>query len=56
MGGQACVFCGAAQVGKDIDLVLPAQDENYSRLLAALDQLNAKRITVPRFHPALLQI
>jgi hypothetical protein len=32
MGGQACVFYGAAQVSKDIDLVLLAQDENFSRL------------------------
>ena len=54
MGGQACVFYGAAQVSKDIDLVLFANDENYSRLLTALDQLHAKRIAVPRFDPALL--
>src|SRR5438477_12268657 len=26
MGGQACVFYGAAQVSKDIDLVLRAED------------------------------
>ena len=54
MGGQACVFYGAAQVSKDVDLVLLAQEENFSRLRAALDQLNAKRIAVPRFDPALL--
>jgi len=54
MGGQACVFYGAAQVSKDVDLVLLAQEENFSRLLAALDQLQAKRIAVPRFDPALL--
>jgi hypothetical protein len=55
MGGQACVFYGAAQVSKDVDLVLLAQEENYARLHAALDQLNAKRIAVPRFDPALLE-
>ena len=54
MGGQACVFYGAAQVSKDVDLVLLAQEENFSRLRAALEQLNAKRIAVPRFDPALL--
>jgi hypothetical protein len=54
MGGQACVFYDAAQFSKDVDLVLLASEENFSRLLAALGELNAKRITVPRFDPALL--
>lgn len=54
MGGQACVFYGAAQFSKDVDLVLLASEENFSRLLAALGELNAKRIAVPRFEPALL--
>ncbi len=55
MGGQACVFYGAAQVSKDVDLVLLASAENFSRLLAALGQLNAKRIAVPPFDPAVLE-
>jgi hypothetical protein len=54
MGGQACVFYGAAQFSKDVDLVLLASEENFSRLRAALDELNAKRIAVPPFAPALL--
>jgi len=54
MGGQACVFYGAAQVSKDVDLVLLASEENFSRLLSALAALNAKRIAVPRFEPVLL--
>ena len=54
MGGQACVFYGAAQFSKDVDFVLLASEENFSRLLAALGELNAKRIAVPRFDPALL--
>jgi hypothetical protein len=54
MGGQACVFYGAAQVSKDVDLVVLAQEENFSRLLAALAQLKAKSIAVPRFDPVLL--
>jgi len=54
MGGQACVFYGAAQFSKDVDLALLASDENFARLLAALGELNAKRIAVPRFDPVLL--
>ena len=54
MGGQACVFYGAAQFSKDVDLALFASDENFSRLRAALNDLNAKRIAVPRFDPVLL--
>ena len=54
MGGQACVFYGAAQFSKDVDLVLLASDENFARLLAALGELNAKRIAVPRFDPGVL--
>ena len=55
MGGQACVFYGAAQFSKDIDLVLVASELNFSRLFDALRELNAKRIAVPRFDPALLE-
>ena len=54
MGGQACVFYGAAQFSKDVDLMLLASAENFSRLRAALSDLNAKRIAVPRFEPELL--
>jgi len=46
MGGQACVFYGAAQFSKDVDLAVLGSGENYSRLLAALSDLNAKRIAV----------
>ena len=54
MGGQACVFYGAAQVSKDIDLLLLAETENFDRLRKALDQLKASRIAVPPFDPDLL--
>jgi len=54
MGGQACVFYGAAQFSKDVDLALLASEENFSRLLRALGELKAKRIAVPPFDPALL--
>jgi hypothetical protein len=54
MGGQACVFYGAAQFSKDVDLALLASEENFSRLRNALGELNAQRIAVPPFDPALL--
>jgi hypothetical protein len=54
MGGQACVFYGAAQFSRDVDLALFASDENFSRLRASFNDLNAKRIAVPRFDPELL--
>ena len=54
MGGQACVFYGAAQVSKDIDFLLLAEPENFARLQAALGKLQADRIAVPPFDPAAL--
>ena len=54
MGGQACVFYGAAQFSKDIDFALLAGAENYARLHAALAELQARRIAIPRFDPAAL--
>jgi hypothetical protein len=54
MGGQACVFYGAAQFSKDIDFTLLADEENYARLKAALLELKADRIAVPEFDPAAL--
>jgi len=54
MGGQACVFYGAAQVSKDVDVVLLAEADNFARLERALHTLAARRIAVPPFDPALL--
>jgi hypothetical protein len=54
MGGQACVFYGAAQVSKDIDFLVLAVPENFTRLQAALADLQADRIAVPPFDPAAL--
>ena len=54
MGGQACVFYGAAQVSKDVDFVVFADADNFERLLRAFEELNAGRIAVPRFDPELL--
>ncbi len=55
MGGQACVFYGAAQFSKDIDFTLLGEEANYQRLHAALAELQAERIAVPRFDPAILE-
>ncbi len=55
MGGQACVFYGAAQVSKDVDLALLAEPENIERLRTTLNELAAERIAVPPFDPALFE-
>jgi hypothetical protein len=54
MGGQACVFYGAAQVSKDVDFLILADAENFKRLHSALGELKASSIAVPRFDPAAL--
>ena len=51
MGGQACVFYGAAEFSRDTDLAILADDQNLSRLKAALDALQAELIAVPNFDP-----
>ena len=52
MGGQACVFYGAAEFSRDTDLAILADDPNLARLKAALDALQAELIAVPNFDPA----
>jgi len=49
MGGQACVFYGAAEFSRDTDLAILADAANLSRLRRALDDLRAEVITVPPF-------
>jgi hypothetical protein len=49
MGGQACVFYGAAEFSRDTDLAVLAEPENLERLQNALDELQAERIAVPPF-------
>jgi len=49
MGGQACVFYGAAEFSRDTDLVILASSENLDRFQAALSNLQAERIAVPPF-------
>jgi hypothetical protein len=47
MGGQACVFYGAAEFSRDCDIVIFADEANLSRLASALDELKADCIAVP---------
>jgi len=47
MGGQACVFYGAAEFSRDTDLIILADSENLRRLTAALQELQAECIAVP---------
>lgn len=47
MGGQACVFYGAAEFSRDTDLLILADAANLARLEDALRDLQAERIAVP---------
>lgn len=49
MGGQACVFYGAAEYSRDTDLAVLCEAGNLTRLQAALTELRAMRIAVPPF-------
>jgi len=49
MGGQACVFYGAAEFSRDTDLALLASSTNLDRFRAALAHLGAERIALPPF-------
>jgi hypothetical protein len=54
MGGQACVFYGAAEFSRDVDFVLLAEPENLKRLESALEELKAEVIAVPAFDASYL--
>jgi hypothetical protein len=56
MGGQACVFYGAAEFSRDTDLVVLAETGNLTRLTQALDELQAERIAVPPFEQRYLDM
>lgn len=49
MGGQACVFYGAAEFSRDSDFAILAEAQNLNRLRSALDELQAQVIAVPPF-------
>jgi hypothetical protein len=49
MGGQACVFYGAAEFSRDTDLAILSTPANLARLGEALEELQADVIAVPPF-------
>ena len=49
MGGQACVFYGAAEFSRDTDFAILAEASNLARLRKALAELRAEPIAVPPF-------
>lgn len=56
MGGQACVFYGAAEFSRDVDFVILADTDNLKRLQNALDELQADVIAVPPFEASWLHL
>lgn len=55
MGGQACVFYGAAEFSRDVDLAILINPDNLERLHAALRELDAEPVAVPPFGASFLQ-
>ncbi|MEW5981844.1 MAG: hypothetical protein AB1806_05685 [Acidobacteriota bacterium] len=55
MGGQACVFYGAAEFSRDTDLAILTSPPNLDRFRAALADLRAERIAVPPFEASYLE-
>ena len=49
MGGQACVFYGAAEFSRDCDIVILSDESNLNLLTSALQDLRAECIAVPEF-------
>jgi len=55
MGGQACVFYGAAEFSRDTDFAVQADATNLERLNSAMKELQASVITVPSLSLEYLQ-
>lgn len=51
MGGQACVFYGAAEFSRDCDIVIIADEQNLARLNQSLAELQAQCIALPAYDP-----
>lgn len=49
IGGQACVFYGAAEFSRDVDFAILVNPRNLARLNLALEDLHAEVIAVPPF-------
>ena len=55
MGGQACIFYGAAEFSRDTDFAILATAQNLSRLGKAMGELQAEVIAVPPFEAKYLR-
>jgi len=55
MGGQACVFYGAAEFSRDTDIVVLAGKANLDLISLAMDDLSAEVIAVPQFKAEFLK-
>ena len=55
MGGQACVFYGAAEFSRDLDLLVLADAESLDLLRKALTLVAAESIGVPALDASLLE-
>jgi len=55
MGGQACVFYGAAEFSRDLDLLVLADASSLNALRAAMASLDAETIAVPHLDGQFLQ-
>lgn len=55
MGGQACVFYGAAEFSRDADLAILGDEDNLRCLRHALADLQAEGVAVPPFERQFLQ-
>jgi len=55
MGGQACVFYGAAEFSRDTDFAILADSANLERLRRALEDLQAGCVAVPPFESKYLR-
>jgi len=55
MGGQACVFYGAAEFSRDTDIAVLAEKDNIDLLSLAMKDLSAEVIAIPRFEADFLK-
>jgi hypothetical protein len=55
MGGQACVFYGAAEFSRDLDLLVLTDPPNMALLRVALEDLQAHPVAVPPFETKFLE-
>lgn len=49
MGGQACVFYGAAEFSRDLDLLIFTDPANLALVGRALESMQAEQVAVPPF-------